>query len=397
MLDIILHDKSLWREHLLPLASTRSVADLRVGILTIAEKWQILWKKNVSYHTASHLQIKYPIPSTSNDYLIVRANLCPSKELVKALSELPLQSVLKSNGQWLAYRTTEWIEEPLLDRFSSIAYENDFTIINFLEDIYLKNAQEIVSDFKLLTDDCVSEQLDNSNTLLGDDLFVGKNVEAFCCIFNTMNGPIYIGDGAVIEEGSVVRGPVCIGAYSRVKMGSKLYPNVTLGPGCTIAGEVNNAVLWGNSSKGHEGYLGCAVLGEWCNIGAGSSNSNLQNNWSPVKVYDYKEDNYRITSHLKVGTFIGDFAMLGINSSITTGSVIGVGAQIAISNIIPKFVPDFIWFTDKRVEPYVWSDFEMMLKRRMIGQGDDIDFQILKSVYEHNELKRKKFIKQNNY
>ncbi|MCY4779441.1 putative sugar nucleotidyl transferase [Sphingobacterium sp. UT-1RO-CII-1] len=395
MLEVVLHDRAVWRQHLLPLLHTRSAAELRVGILTIAEKWRKFWNVKVSYHTAEHLQGKYAARPEEGSFLVVRANLCPSEELLMVLASLPMNTVLESKGRWLAYRTSQWVEEPNADDFIALEYEGHPVLIEFLEDIYLKNEQQICADFDLLTKNVASEMLEPSNTLIGEALFLGKSVEAFCCVFNTVKGPIYIGEGAVIEESSVLKGPLVIGAYSRVKAGAKLYPNVTIGPRCTVGGEVNNAVFLGNSSKGHEGYLGCAVLGEWCNIGAGCSNSNLQNNWASVKLYDYKLADYRNTDLLKIGTFIGDFAMIGINSSITTGAVIGVGAQIAISNIIPKFVPDFVWLTDGKKSSYIWDNFAEMMQRRIdrISERDGIEVDVLASVYEQTRKKREIFIK----
>lgn len=198
----------------------------------------------------------------------------------------------------------------------------------------------------------------------------------------------------VLEQGSHLKGPIAIGKGARVKMGSCLYPNVSIGPYATIGGEINNSVMWENSAKGHAGYLGCAVIGEGSNLGAGTSNSNLQNNWQAIKLYDYKLDNWRETGRNKVGVFMGDFAMCGINSSITTGAVIGVGAQLSLSNIIPKFVRDFSWITDQKQERYVWRKFEDMLKMR----GDltnmpmhEVDLRILHEVY--NRCKQEGFSK----
>lgn len=395
MLEVVLHDREPWREHLLPLLHTRSAADLRVGVLTIAEKWRKFWNVNVNYYTAEYLQGKYAKVPENGSYLVVRANLCPSEDFLDVLVSLPMNTVLESEGKWLAYKTMKWVESPSVDGFTVVEYEGQPVLIEFLEDIYLKNEQQIHVDYDMLTRHAVSDTMESSNTLIGHSLFLSKNVEASCCVFNTRKGPIYIGEGAVIEEGSVLKGPLVIGAYSRVKAGAKLYPNVTIGPRCTVGGEMNNVVFLGNSSKGHDGYLGCAVLGEWCNIGAGTSNSNLQNNWASVKLYDYKLANYRDTDLLKVGTFIGDFTMIGINSSITTGSVIGVGAQIAISNIIPKFVPDFVWLTDRKKSSYIWADFNAMLNRRVNGMNGSAGAQpdVLASVYELTRIKREVFIK----
>lgn len=384
LLEVVLHDRAPWREHLLPMAFTRPVGAFRVGILTIQEKWQSIWGVPVSFYTEPYLQEKFKSPSSAATYLVIRANLCPTADLVDALSDLEENNVLEKDGEWIAYRTGAWCPEPSGDTFNTRSYKGELQQIQFLEDIYLHNAEQIVSDVNLLTKGKTSTRLHASNMIIGDGPFVGKNVQAFACTFNTLGGPIYIGDDAMLEQGSHLKGPIAIGKGARVKMGSCLYPNVSIGPNATVGGEVNNSVMWENSAKGHAGYLGCAVIGEGCNLGAGTSNSNLQNNWQAIKLYDYKLDNWRETGRNKVGVFMGDFAMCGINSSITTGAVIGVGAQLSLSNIIPKFVGDFSWITDQKQERYVWRKFEDMLKMR----GDltnkpmhEVDLRILQEVY----------------
>ncbi|MFD2970063.1 putative sugar nucleotidyl transferase [Sphingobacterium bambusae] len=396
MLEVVLHDHAAWREHLLPLVYTRPVSDLRVGILTLREKWEHLLSQPVSFYTVPYLQQKFPFSLAASGYLVVRGNVLPSSSLMDAITTLPLQSVLTKDGEWIAYKVAVWAEEPDVSALHEIRFMDAAKQLTFLEDVYRLNEEQILADFDLLTRDRSSAVLPGANTLLGDRLFVGQHAEINCSILNTTTGPIYIADGAIIEEGSILRGPIAICEGARVKMGSKLYPNVTVGPGATIGGEVNNSVLWGNCAKGHDGYLGCAVIGEGCNIGAGSSNSNLQNTWSSVKLYDYAEDTMRDTERAKVGTFMGDYAMCGINSSITTGNVIGVAAQVAMSNIIPKFVLDFSWFTDNKKEIYHFNKFVEMLRERAKLKKEhlsDLDIQILRQVYDLTEIRRQEYFK----
>ncbi|WP_437921364.1 putative sugar nucleotidyl transferase [Sphingobacterium sp. LRF_L2] len=396
MLEVVLHDWAPWRQHLLPLVYTRPVGDLRVGILTLQQKWQHLLGSTVYYYTEPYLQPKFQKSPQATSYLVIRGNICPSLPLVNALNDLPLNAVLTEAGEWIAYKVETWVAEPNELPLTEIPFSHPLISVRSLEDIYRHNLSQLQFDYELLTNGVVSMSLHASNVIIGDQLFVGKNVHALCSTFNTTEGSIYIGNDAVIEEGSHLKGPLAIGVGARVKMGSKLYPNVSIGPGCTIAGEVNNAVLWGNCAKGHDGYLGCAVLGEGCNLGAGTSNSNLQNNWATVKIFDYKEVGYRDTLLPKVGTFMADYAMCGINSSLTTGSVIGVGAQVAMSNIIPKFVPDFSWFTDQKKETYFWHKFEEMLQHRAALKKESLsilDRDILKVVYELTSTIRQEYIK----
>ncbi|KGE16139.1 putative sugar nucleotidyl transferase [Sphingobacterium deserti] len=395
MLEVVLHDRAAWREHLLPLVYTRPVSDLRVGILTLCEKWKLRLSKSISFYTSPYLQKKFPAAPFAHLYLVIRGNVLPSESLVRVMEEMPSQSVLLNNGQWIAYKVDHWTDEPDLSTLSPIIFTGEIARVCFLEDIYKLNAAELEADYSLLSKGRNSAVLDDSNRVLGDQIFVGTDVQSLCSTFNAQSGPIYIGDGAIIEEGCFLRGPIAICAGARVKMGSRLYPNVTIGPHATIAGEVNNSVLWGNCAKGHDGYLGCSVIGEGCNIGAGSSNSNLQNNWGNVSVYDYRNASYRDTQAAKVGTFIGDYASCGINSSITTGNIIGVGAQVAMSNIIPKFVADFCWMTDRKKEVYRWHKFERMLRDRSVIKKEhlaDLDVQILGEVYRQSELHRQKYL-----
>ena len=383
-LEVVLHDRAPWREHLLPMAFTKPVGAFRVGVLTIQEKWEMLLNTSVSFYTEPYLQEKFKSSTTSSSYLVIQANVCPSKSLLHVLSELENGCVLEKDGEWIAYKVKEWQSQPNKQSLKVLKFEEELHRIRFLEDIYLLNAQQIVLDYALLTKDKLSKALDRSNLVLGDQLFVGNNVEAYACTFNTSAGPIYIADDVVIEEGSHLRGPIALGQAARVKMGSRIYPNVSIGPYATVGGEVNNTVMWTGSAKGHDGYLGCAVIGEGCNLGAGTSNSNLQNNWSTIKLYDYKVHGGRVTGRNKVGLFMGDYAMCGINSSFTTGSVIGVGAQISMSNIIPKFVPDFSWITDEKQESYRWNKFEEMLNVRKVVTSkaiSEVELRILWEVY----------------
>lgn len=402
MMEIVLYDRSAWRKHLLPFAFTRSVGNLRVGILTLQEKWERLFQVPVRYCTEPYLQTKFLPPSGgASSYLVIRANVCPNDELVAALKDLSLSTVLKKDGEWLAFKVEQWQEDVEIGSLQVATYTGTCDQIRHLEDIFLKNRTQILFDFALLTQNRPSVALSSSNTVLGEKeaLFVGQGVRAEACIFNTACGPIYIDDDVLLEEGSYLKGPVAVCRGARVKMGSRIYPNVTVGPYSTIAGEVNNAVLLADSTKGHDGYLGCAVLGEGCNLGAGTSNSNLLNTWKEVKLFDYKERDFRSTGQRKVGTFVGDFAMCGINSSITTGNIIGVGAQIAISNIIPKFVVDFCWWTAGGKTAYAWEKFaEMMRQRALVKKQalDEVTFEILKEVYHQTTEMREEFIKQTN-
>ncbi len=366
-LTIVLFDNAHWRRRLFPFASTRPVGNIRIGICTLNEKWERVFKCPVTYNTSPYLRGLFPFNyQSSEEFLIIKANILPSEPLINELRKLKLGEVLVDETSWIAIKSSQ----PEVDlnglhyEFSPIRTSCTIQSLNFLEDIFLKNKQQLLFDYQLLTEGRKSSLLSESNTVYGSWLFVEEGAQIEGASLNSLEGPIYIAKDAIVEEGTYLKGYVSIGERVRVKTGARLYGNTSIGPGSTICGEVNNTVVWGNSSKGHEGYLGCSVIGEGCNIGAGSSNSNLKNNWNTVKLFDYEDLSFRDTNELKCGLFMGDYAMCGINSSISTGSVIGVAAQVAISNFIPKFVSDFSWLTDEKSDIYTFEKFIEMLERR---------------------------------
>ncbi|MBE8712582.1 putative sugar nucleotidyl transferase [Sphingobacterium hungaricum] len=396
--EIVLFDRAPWRSNLLPLVATRPVGNLRVGILTLDEKWSRLFQTNSSFLTEDYLQNAFIAPnSQSNEFLVIRADFLPSPEFVEALTQLKISEVLVFQNEWLAYRTDRKEfpnAENLLDSFTKVDFEGEVKRIEHPEHIFLYNAEQIKLDFELITNARSSKDISATNVVLGNDLFVEENVSMENCSLNTTSGPIYIGKNAVIEEGSFLKGPIAIGEGSKVKMGSKIYPNVTVGNGSTIAGEVNNTVIWGDSAKGHDGYLGCAVIGQYCNFGAGSTNSNLRNDWKTVTLYSYTEQNFRDTHLLKCGMIMGDFSFCGIQSSFTTGTVIGAGVQLALLEYVPRFVSDFTWLTNQKDELYDWQKFVNMLERRGKATGNFLNEEktlILKAVFEQAKENRKEF------
>lgn len=387
--SIVLFDDCSSRERLQPLTSTRPTGNLRVGIWTIDQKWRHIFDADVAYLTRDHLREKFPAaPIGHEDYLIIDSRVLPIAELIDEIKGLQVnQKLLSKDGDWIALRLTS------LDGFNAQALESATAVLStcsinrlhYPEDIYLNNAEQIRFDLG-----CLGVQAANSDAypeccFLGTSIYIGDNVLLKQAVLDSTQGPIYIGEGAVIEAGAVIHGPAAIGAGCRVKSGTVVYMNVTVGANSTICGELNNTVIWGNSAKGHLGYLGCAVVGEGCNIGAGTNNSNLRNDWKTVRLYDYSVGGMRDTGLQKCGVVIGDHVMLGIGCKINTGTVIGVGAQIAISNFIPKFVPDFSWLTDLIQDRYIFADFIAMLQRKALVKGeffDDEDEKMLSSVYE---------------
>lgn len=390
-ISLVLFDRFEAREELLPLVATRPIGNLRVGAFTLDKKWSdILGIPNVSYLTEDYLSIKFPLNIPTEEVLVIKANVLPNEILLEALKNLRLnQRLVDSDGEWIAFRTKSTNKSNILEdlnseEFTLVEFTQEYQSLKFLEDIFRYNAAQIAFDYSFIE----IESLYHSNigiTIIGDKYKISSSAKLSACTLNTSSGAILILDGAIIESDCVIHGPAVIGKNARVKSGTVIYPNVTIGDNSVVCGELNNAVIWGDSAKGHYGYLGCAVVGEGCNLGAGTTNSNLKNDWNTVKVYSYKDNNFRNTGLLKCGVFIGDHSMLAISSKINTGTVIGVGVQVAISNFIPKFVPDFSWLSDGKSESYILAKFLEMLSRKAEVKREDfteLDKEILEYIYK---------------
>ena len=344
-MTIILFDDAS-RDGLLPLTFTRPVAALRVGILTIAEKWQLKLKADYSYLTEDYLKEKYPL-TISHTNLLINGSVCPDDFLLEAIDKLSEGEALMKGDTLLAVRLSAadvaGFSYKQTTNYKRTEYSADFIKINFPENIFSFNDAELRKDFKLITTGRVSAPLNSTNVLLGDDIFLEEGAEADCSTFNTKSGPIYIGRNSQVWEGCHIRGSFALCNDSQIKMGAKIYGMTTIGPFCRVGGEINNSVVMGYSSKGHEGYLGNSVLGEWCNIGADSNNSNLKNNYAEVRLWDYKKESFRKTGLQFCGLIMADHAKCAINTMFNTGTVIGVSANIFGSGFPRNFIPDFAW------------------------------------------------------
>jgi UDP-N-acetylglucosamine diphosphorylase/glucosamine-1-phosphate N-acetyltransferase len=390
-ISLVLFDRLAEREELLPLVATRPVGNLRVGAFTLDQKWSvILGTSYVSYLTEDYLSSKFPLKVATEEVLVIKATVLPNSNILKAIQSLDLnQRLVDKEGKWIACKTNAQTKPKILEdlhskKFTVIKYTQEYQSLRFLEDIFSYNADQIVFDYPYISSEPFFMPK-SSVTIVGEHFKISHSAKLAKCTLNSTSGPILVLDNAIIEPDCVIHGPAVIGKNVRVKSGAVIYPNVTLGDNSVVCGELNNAVIWGNSAKGHYGYLGCAVVGEGCNLGAGTSNSNLKNDWDTVKVYSYKDNNFRNTGLLKCGVFIGDQCMLAISSKINTGTVIGVGAQVAISNFIPKFVPDFSWLSDGKSESYILTKFVEMISRKAQVKKEDFtpeDKEILEYIYK---------------
>ena len=384
-MTIILFDDSA-RNSLFPLTLTRPVADLRVGILTIAEKWEKRLKNKASFLTEGYLQTKFPYLTSENN-IFINGSICPTQALLEAMDKLDEGEMLVQNGISIAVKlkqaNTTHFSDP--SKFKKVEFSGDFTRIIFPEDIFRLNDIELKNDFELLTSGRTSQQLSSSNSILGDNIFVEEGAVAECSTFNSKEGPIYLGKNSEVWEGSMIRGSFALCNDSQIKMGAKIYGKTTIGPFSKVGGEINNAVIHGYSSKGHDGFLGNAVLGEWCNIGADSNNSNLKNNYAEVKLWDYNKKTFRKTGMQFCGLIMADHAKCGINTMFNTGTVVGVSANVFGAGYPRNFIPDFAWGGAQGFELYslnkVFETTEKVFERR--GRVfDDIEKEILIKVFE---------------
>ncbi|MFD1257611.1 putative sugar nucleotidyl transferase [Mucilaginibacter terrae] len=382
---IILFDDNA-HQTLLPLTYTRPVANLRIGILTIAEKWAKHLQANYSFHTQAYLQGKFPLHLSTHNWFI-NGSVCPDEHLLEAIDKLPTGEALYSNSNLLAVKLTEsdarsFSPDQKFDREHQ--YEPAIMSIRYPEDIFKKNDIELRRDFALLTKGRSSTTLSASNTIIGDDFFAEDDAVAECSTFNTRNGPIYLGKNSEVWEGTHIRGGLALCNDSQIKMGAKIYGATTIGPKCRVGGEINNAVLWGHSSKGHEGYLGNAVLGEWCNMGADSNNSNLKNNYTEVKLWDYSTRHFRKTGLQFCGLIMADHAKCGINTMFNTGTVVGVSANVFGAGYPHNYIPDFSWGGANHMELYrlnkVFETIERVYARRNM-QLHETEKQLLQEVF----------------
>jgi len=387
---IILFDGDA-HQTLLPLTYTRPAADLRLGILTIAQKWAKYLKQNYSFHTQAYLSVKFPV-NIKAENIFINGSVCPDELLLEAIDKLSIGETLKYNGELIAVKLSEadakaFDPQAQFDR--SVDYAGTPVVIKYPEHIFKNNDVELKKDFQLLTKGRSSAAISSTNTIIGNDFFAEEGAVAECSSFNTTNGPIYLANTTEVWEGTHIRGSFALCNNSQVKMGAKIYGGTTVGPYCRVGGEINNSVIWGYSSKGHEGYLGNSVMGEWCNIGADSNNSNMKNNYAEVKLWDYPSQHFRATGLQFCGLIMADHSKCGINTMFNTGTVVGVNCNVFGAGFPRNFVPDFSWGGSHGLETYslkkAFETNERVFARRDHRKFDDVERDILKAVFELTE------------
>jgi len=389
MAIILFDDKA--HQTLLPLTFTRPVADLRIGILTIAEKWGKYLKSDFSYYTQPYLTGKFHI-KVEADNLFINGAVCPDEQLLEAIDKLKTGQALMLGSKLIAIKLSKADAsgfEAGTKYEDVVNYSGSPVVLTYPEDIFRQNDTELRKDFKLLTRGRSSTAISSTNVIIGNDFFAEEGAIADCSSFSTLNGPIYLAANTEVWEGTHIRGGFALHSHSQVKMGSKIYGATTVGPYCRVGGEINNAVIWGYSNKGHEGYLGNSVMGEWCNIGADTNNSNLKNNYAEVKLWDYTTQRFRRTGMQFCGLIMADHAKCAINTMFNTGTVVGVSANIFGAGFPRNFIPDFSWGGPQGYEVYslkkAFETTEKVFGRRDHRVFDETEREILKTVFELTE------------
>ena len=390
-MNYILFDGNV-RNALLPFTFTRPVADIRMGILTIREKWEKYLGSTTTTVTEDYLSEKYPMVEMEENVMI-NASFLPNAILSEMVSNLENNQAIFKDDEIIAFYTTENQEEVDFDTYKIIQYNEDCLTLENTWDIFQKNDMAIRDDFELLTEGRNSQPVPKSvNVISPENIFIEAGAKLEFVTLNASTGPIYIGKNAEIMEGSVIRGPFALCEYGRVKLSSKVYGATTVGPHSVIGGEVNNSVLFGFSNKGHDGFLGNAVLGEWCNIGADSNNSNLKNNYEEVKLWSYETENFAKTGLQFCGLMMGDHSKCGINTMFNTGTVIGISANIFGSGFPRNFVAGFSWGGASGFTTYItkkaFETARIVMARRNVVFTDE-DAKILEHVFEEEKKWRK--------
>lgn len=387
-MNVILFDGKN-RGNLLPFTFTRPCAEIRVGITTIAEKWQKHLGAKVSYKTQQYLSRKYAAVLAPQNVL-VNGSICPTATIWNEIQALKADEALFAGDVLIACILTqdqvESFEESQYQAGIAIqTTETSFIYIKHSHDIFSKNAQAIVADFELLTKGRQSQPISSTNqTVNSHQIFIEEGAKVEFSILNASDGPIYIGADAEVMEGCKIRGPFAMCEHAGLKMDAKIYGGTTVGPYCKVGGEVSNVVFFAYSNKGHDGFMGNAVVGEWVNVGADTNNSNLKNTYDEVKLWNYVTERFEKTGLTFCGVMLADHAKCGINTMFNTGTVVGVGANIFGAGFPRNFVPGFSWGGAQGFDTFVLSKFykmaEAMCARRNVAFTED-DREIIKEVF----------------
>ncbi len=377
------------RLSLLPFTFTRPVAEIRIGILTIREKWEKHLGQQVSFFTEAFLQEKFPLKIEADNILINGAVL-PDLSLMNEIKALKTGEKISGDGFLIARRISgEELKAVSSLHKTDISNSKNYSSaikISFCWDVFSKNEKALTDDFNLLTKGKKSQPISNTNQVIKpENIFLEAGARVECSMLNASGGYVYIGKDAEVMEGAMIRGPFSLGEHAQIKMGAKIYGATTIGPHCRIGGEVSNSVIFGCSNKSHDGFLGNSVIGEWCNIGADSNNSNLKNNYSKVKMWNYSDENFINTGLTFCGLMMGDHSKCSINTMFNTGTVVGVSANIFGTGFPPKYIPSFSWGGSEGFKTYRLEEAVEVASRvyeRREKKLDIIEQKILNHLFE---------------
>jgi UDP-N-acetylglucosamine diphosphorylase/glucosamine-1-phosphate N-acetyltransferase len=390
-MNYVLFDESR-RSNLLPLTFVRPVADIRFGILTIREKWDLFLQSTTSSLTQDYLSEKFPLVK-ENENLIINGAVCPNDELIAKINQLESGQALISDDTILAMFLNEKDFTVQSNSIQEIETECECLQIVNTWDIYSKNAQAIKLDYELITKNRKSEPIPaHCFAIAPENIFIEPGAQVLASTLNATDGPIYIGKNAVVMEGCNLRGPLAICNDAQVKMGAKLYGGTTIGPHSRVGGEINNSVIFGYSNKAHDGFLGHSVIAEWCNLGADTNTSNLKNTYDTVKLWSYADETFVDTNQQFCGLIMGDHSKCGINTMFNTGTVVGVSANIFGAGYQRNFISSFKWGGTtgfKEFHPTKAIEIAREVFKRRSLEFSEIEERILENVYNltHNYRK----------
>jgi UDP-N-acetylglucosamine diphosphorylase/glucosamine-1-phosphate N-acetyltransferase len=383
------------RNQLLPFTHTRPIADIRCGIMTMRQRWEHFTGNATSTATAGYLQKVFP-QNSGKEQVYINAALFATSELFSAIRQLNEGEALVNDHILLAVRTTDALQGESdfedLSAYTAIPFNGPVQLLKRVWDIFGLNGKAIESDFALLTKDRQSQPLPAYVTAINhSNIFVEEGAKIYPCIINAETGPVYIGKDAEIMEGCIIRGSFAMCDHAVLKMAAKVYSNTTLGPGCKVGGEVSNVVFFANSNKGHDGFLGNAVIGEWCNLGADSNCSNLKNNYDIVKIWDESQMKSVSTGLQFCGLMMGDHSKCGINTMFNTGTVVGVSCNLYGAGFPKVFVPSFSWGDHVKMVVYninkAIETANRMMERRGLALSAD-EKEVLQYIFEETENAR---------
>lgn len=377
------------RNHLLPFTFTRPIADIRIGILTLREKWEKLLNAATSTLTEEYLSVKYPLVKEADNYLI-NATIIPNQTIVDEIHQLSPNQTLITGETIIALRLKsediDNLDWDTMDAVKPLTTRTMVKKVNFLWDLISLNEDAIRDDFELLTKGRKSQPIPGHVKVTNpENVFIEQGAVIEHAYLNASAGPVYIAKDAIIQDGAMVRGPVSLGEHSKIRMGAKVYESTSIGPECKVGGELSHSIIFGFSNKSHDGFLGHSIIGEWCNLGADTNTSNLKNSYDNVRLWDYQQESFVQTDLQFCGTFMGDHSKCGINTMFNTGTVVGVGAQIFGAGFMRNFIPSFSWGSVSGFSIYN-IDKAIKTAKKVFGRRnrefDHVEESIFRYVYE---------------